>query len=360
MKRVLLVVPRLNLGGAETYVAMAARGLKARGYEVFTASGGGKIAADLEKEGIKHSFVPIRLNAALAAWLLARLVRKYSIDIVHANSAAAGIAAVRLKDKFPSLKVVYTAHGVFGYAPKERAIGKADKIIGVSHFVTDYAAERGFAKEKLTTIYNGVDTEKFKPNDDEAHKMSLRQKYNIPKRDFTVALVGRIANLTHKGHEDMLEIMEMAREDKRNWQLIYIGKGKAEARLKLLVKKRGLSDYISFIGQIDDVENVLDMADAIALPSKIETFGLVLAEAMAKEKPVVSYITGGTPEVLGGEDTGFLIEYNNRRAMYEKLAVLADDKELGKKMGKAGRRRVIENFSCKNMLDKIEAVYNEV
>jgi len=355
-KRILLVVPRLNIGGAETYVATVARGLKERGYDVFTASGGGVLAKELSAQGIPHFFVPIRLNVSLAAWLLARIVRRCGIDIVHANSAAAGIAAVKLKSRFQNLRVVYTAHGLFGHTEKEKTIGQADKIIGVSEFATDFARRQGFGEEKLTTIYTGIDTEKFRPREAPA---KLRESLGLSPDNFTVALVARMASLTYKGHEDMLEILRMAKG--RSWQLAFIGKGRAMGRLWLRARKLGLQKSVHFLGHSDAVETILDIADVVALPSKVETFGLVLAEAMAMEKPVVTYAVGGTPEVLGENgQAGFLVAPGDRQEFYEKLAQLASDRALGARMGKAGRRRVEECFSCRRMLDALEKVYHEI
>lgn len=356
MKNILLVVPRLNIGGAETYVATTARGLKERGYNVYTASGGGSIAAEMAEEGIKHFFVPIRLNASLAAWLLARIVRRYCIDIIHANSAAAGIAAVKLKDQFPDLKIIYTAHGVFGHNQAEMTIDKADKIICVSKFVEQYAIEKKYTPAKLTTIYTGIDTEKFRPHRQDKRK--LREQYGLSADKFTLAIVARVKSLLHKGHEDLLEIMQ--KPNAASWQLAVIGKGSAAGKLKRLADQYGLNENIHFLGHINNVEQILDAADVVVLPSKIETFGLVLAEAMAMEKPVVAYAVGGTPEVIGTDGTaGLLAELNNRQDLYEKIASLAADPVLAARIGHAGRLRVERKFSCAAMLDRLEQVYNE-
>lgn len=292
-------------------------------------------------------FVPIRLSAALAAWLLARLVRKYKIDVVHANSAAAGIAAVRLKDTFPDLKVVYTAHGVFGHNEAEMRIDRVDKIICVSKFVEKFALEKHFTPEKLTTIYTGIDTDKFRPH--RQSRQMLRQQYGLPQEAFVIAIVARVKNLLHKGHADLLEVMRQS--GARDWQLAVIGKGRAVGQLKKLAAQYGLSDRVHLFGHISEVQEVLDLADVVALPSKIETFGLVLAEAMAMEKPVVAYAVGGTPEVIGCDGAaGALVKLNDRQELYEKLAMLAVNPALAVRLGQAGRARVLERFSCEVML----------
>lgn len=134
MKRILFLVPRMNIGGAETYVYTAAKELRARGYEVFLASGGGRLADELKTAGIRTFFVPIRQSRILSVWRVSSIVKKYHIDIIHANSGAAGIIAARVK-RNTSVPVVYTAHGILGNMEKEYVIDQLDQIICVSEYV---------------------------------------------------------------------------------------------------------------------------------------------------------------------------------------------------------------------------------
>lgn len=97
VKRILFLVPRMNIGGAETYVYTAAKELRTRGYEVFLASGGGGLADELKAAGIRTFFVPVRQSRVLSVWRVSSIVKKYHIDIIHANSGAAGIIAARVK-----------------------------------------------------------------------------------------------------------------------------------------------------------------------------------------------------------------------------------------------------------------------
>ena len=356
MKNILLAVPRMNIGGAETYVKELALGLKQRGYNVYVASGGGVLANELMKQGIRHFFVPMRLHPVIAAWLLGRIVKKYKIDILHANSAAAGIAAVRLKDKYP-VKIVYTAHGVFGHNAKERTIQKADQIICVSEFVKNYAREKGYAAEKLTTIYTGIDTNKFCPQKEAGRR--LRQLYHLTEATFTLAITARIKNLQNKGHLDILEVL--TRYNKAaGWHLFVIGKGRALGRLKAEIKHRGLEDRVHCLGHSSAVQNILAVADVVVLPSKLETFGLVLAEAMAMEKPAVAYAVGGTPEVIADGKTGFLARLGDINDLYEKLSLLADNPLCCQEMGQAARLWVRGRFSQEKMLDEVEALYDRI
>ena len=206
MKNILLLVPRMNIGGAESYVALVARSLKSLGYNIFIASAGGALAVELQKEGIKHFFLPIRLSKFISGLLLKRIVEKYNIDLIHANSEAAGIVAVKTRNKYKlDIPIVYTAHGVLPAKVKD-IMNQVDKIIAVSEFSRKSAIKEGFLAEKIQVIYNGVDTDKFKPN--RQNKNLLRKKYNIPQEAFTMIIVSRIKNLRNKGHQHLLDVLK--------------------------------------------------------------------------------------------------------------------------------------------------------
>ena len=234
MKNILLLVPRMNIGGAESYVALVARSLKSLGYNVFIASAGGALAVELQKEGIKHFFLPIRLSKFISGLLLKRIVEKYNIDLIHANSEAAGIVAVKTRNKYKlDIPIVYTAHGVLPAKVKD-IINQVDKIIAVSEFSRKSAIKEGFLAEKIQVIYNGVDTDKFKPN--RQNKNLLRKKYNIPQEAFTMIIVSRIKNLRNKGHQHLLDVLKNYEVSKK-WHLVVIGKGKGFSDLKKKIKE---------------------------------------------------------------------------------------------------------------------------
>ena len=176
MKRILFLVPRMNIGGAETYVYTAAKELRARGYEVFLASGGGRLADKLKAAGIRTFFVPVRQSRFLSVWRVSSIVKKYHIDIIHANSGAAGIIAARVK-RNTSVPVVYTAHGILGNMEKEYVIDQLDQIICVSEYVRQDSIARGLHENHLLVRYSGIDTERFTANEEE--RIRLRKEFGF-------------------------------------------------------------------------------------------------------------------------------------------------------------------------------------
>ena len=356
MKNILLLVPRMNIGGAETYVYTVASELLSKGFKVFIASGGGKLAEELGKKGVKLFFLPIRWNVNLSAFLLQRIVRKYNIDLIHSNSTAAGFVAAKVKRSLGT-PVVHTAHGIFSNAEYKAGLCELDRIICVSEYVRLKAINEGAEPEKLITCYSGIDLNKFKP--DEGKRGSLRKEMGLTEDAFVLAIVSRIKNIRNKGHEAMLKILE-TKSGAKNWNLLVIGKGKGLLRLKYEIKQKNLTGNIQCLGHLTNVNEILNCVDVVVLPSGLETFGLVLAEAMAMKKPVVAYAVGGIPELINEGKTGFLVEKGNIDELYTKLAILSHDLSLCKRMGEVGRALIEEKFSCEKMMDELLSTYQSV
>lgn len=357
MKKILFLVPRMNMGGAETYVYTVAKELKNRGqYEIFLASAGGKFADELSGLGIKTFFVPVRFSKKLSMFLLKRIIKKHKIDLVHANSGDAGVIAALIKKEF-DIPVVYTAHGVFGNIEREHIIDIVDKIICVSNYVRERALKQNFTSSKLLTKYCGVDTKRFSPNAE--LRTELRKDYGISDDTLVLATVSRIKNLKHKGHESLLELFEKYAKQK-NWKLIVVGKGNGLIQLKYKIKKSGLENNIICLGHRTDVEKVLNVADVYVSPTSFETFGLAVAEGMAMQIPAVVYEIGGTPEVVNDGKSGFLVRFKDVSDLYEKINCLDANRNLLKNMSRQARRWVEENFTINQMVDGLEAIYREV
>lgn len=356
MKRILFVVPRMNIGGAETYVFTVIKELHQRGYEVFLASGGGQLADKLSDMGIPTFFLPIRLSRPLSAWLLARIVKKHHIDLIHANSGAAGIVAAKVKRQL-GIPVVYTAHGIFGNPEREYVIDELDTLICVSEYVKRDAIQRGFHESHLLVRYSGIDTDTFKP--DSAVREKLRKQYGIDKDTLVLAVVSRIKNLQHKGHQYLLDVLSQY-ASKESWKLVVIGKGHGLPVLKGQVRQLGLSEKVICLGHRTDVAYCLQMADVLVLPSRFETFGLVLAEGMAMGKPAIAFDVGGTSEVIKDGETGFLVEKNNTQELYEKIKQLDEDRVLLSTFSTQGMHWVRERFTTKKMVDELEVIYKKL
>lgn len=353
---ILMVVPRLNIGGAETYVTTVATGLADRGYKVVVASWGGNLVKTLLAHNVEHFLVPIRLNATVAGFMLRWIIKNKNIDIIHANSAAAGFAALKASQNL-KVPIVYTAHGILSHHKRDLELNKADEIICVSEFLRKVSIEQGFTANRLTTLYNGVDVNKFRPRLEDCNDM--RSRLGIGHDEFVVGIVSRIKNSRQKGHNDLLEMFTKFGIPHK-WRLLVVGKGMGLPALKRRAKQLGIGDKVCFAGLQHDVPQMMAAMDVVALPSSFETFGLVLVEASAMAKPVVAYAVGGTPEAVDDGHTGFVVPKGDIAGMYQRINELYANKDLALRIGENGMRRVHRMFNSELMLDNIIAVYNKV
>jgi glycosyltransferase involved in cell wall biosynthesis len=351
------VVPRLNIGGAETYVATLARNLKQRQYEVVLASWGGRLARALTNEGIPHYHVPIRWSARFSAALLKRIIMQERIDLVHANSADAGIAAY-LACRGTHVPWIITAHGrILHNQRKYDCVQDAHKVICVSEFLRgDICANTAINPEKLITVVNGVDLQHFSPAGQYA---CIRQQCGVRPEDFVIGIVSRVYTSHRKGHVDLLNILAHY-PVARSWRLMVVGTGHGLGKVKALAHRLGVADRVIFVGHCMNVAGLFEAMDVVALPSVSETFGLVISEAMAMGKPVVTYAVGGTPEVVDDGRSGFLVPLGNVDRFAECLHTLATDPARAARMGAAGRERVERLFDLRQMAGQITAIYDDV
>ena len=359
LRRVLLVVPRMNIGGAESHVAQVARALKSNGWSVEVASGGGSLAKMLEQEGIRHHWLPIRWGYFFAVWRLKQILENGKFVLVHAHSNAAGpVVAGAVKDL--GIPWIYSAHTGLR-PPRLESFGEAARILSVSDYNRRAVLERGAVflnPEKVLALHNAIDCDYFRP---ENRRNEIRKGWNIAEPIYVVGIVARLLKPERKGHMDLLAVL--TRPEAKNWRLAIVGKAHwwygGTRKVQKMAEKLGVADRVIWVGHQLDVRPALEGSDVIALPSGAESFGLALAEAMAMGKPVVGYAGTGMDEVIGPNEGGFLIPRFDVRALGDSLIEL-EDPRIRKQMGEMARNRIKRLYDLKPFLEKLICIYEEV
>ena len=131
---------------------------------------------------------------------------------------------------------------------------------------------------------------------------------------------------------------------------------------RALATTLGVDSHVQFRGFIEHgkLPDHYANADLFVLPSKMEAFGLVLAEAMASGLPVVSTRVGGIPEVVEEGVTGLLVPPNDPPALAEAIIDLLDDRDRMRAMGVRGRERVREHFTWDKVAERVVGFYEEI
>ena len=361
MRRILLVVKGLGLGGAERLVVSAALwGTRSR----FTY----EVAYLLPR---KDALVPELSDGDIAlhclgngpAWVrhLRSLVRKRSIDLVHLHSPVAAVSA-RLAVPGRGLRIVYTEHNVWArYRQVTRwanalTYGRNDHVFAVSDEVraSIRSSMLGRRCPNVETLHHGLDpgfAHRWSGND------GVRGELGI---ESDAPLIVSIANFKpFKGQEYLLRAAALVRRRIPDVRFVLAGVGPKEPEIKQLALELDLDDSVVFAGFRSDAPRVTAAADVFVLPSEHEGLPIALLEAMALGRPVVATNVGGTPEVLQNNETGMLVRSRDPEALASGIVALLDDPSLRGRLGSAARIRAAD-FDIRNAVRRMEQVYEEL
>jgi len=225
------------------------------------------------------------------------------------------------------------------------------RFICVSDFIRQKAIERGFPPHKTIVHYTGIDTDLFCPNP------------AVPRLPI-VLFVGRL--IPQKGCQFLIRAMARVQEVFEEVRLVIIGDGSFRPVLEQQAAE-GIKNY-QFLGVQDPeaVKQWMNRAMILCAPSvtgeagDTEGFGMVFAEAQAMGLPVVSFASGGIPEVVADGQTGFLVREGDCQSLADKLLVLISDKDLWLKFSGSGQARVQAQFDIWKQTSALEGIYDSV
>jgi glycosyltransferase involved in cell wall biosynthesis len=204
------------------------------------------------------------------------------------------------------------------------------------------------AVDRVVTIYNGVDTEAFAPRVRGPEALALRAELGLPGERLVVAFVG--GDWEHKGLRWAIEALAQAPD----WDLVVAGHGHAR-RYQELADSLGVGARVRWLGVVQDIQIVYELADAFVLPSSYETFSLVTFEAAASGLPILATPVNGVRELIQDGHNGFLIAAEPRE-IAERLGQLAADPALRVRLGDAARQSALA-FSWGEMVTKHHELY---
>jgi glycosyltransferase involved in cell wall biosynthesis len=364
-RRIAFVVADLSTGGVERHAATVSGSLAERGHSMTLIclhgprSGGSvgptgcrTIGLDM---GRSMGSVPI------AVFRLAALLRRGDVEIVMAAALIPGVVA-RLAGALAGVPVRVMWQHNFGhlgsYGQRERRVERwlsrlTTRYIGVCYTQLNYL--RGHTQlpaEKLAVVRNGVEV------GEPEHPAALPAL-----RDGADFVVGVVAVLRpEKDHRTLFRAFRLVLDGGSGRErLLVIGDGPERHDLELFAKEIGLDDRVVWLGNRDDVAELLPSLDVVALTStNIECLPYAVLEAMAAGRPVVATATGGLPELVDHGRTGLLAVPGNAQSVAAALSELRDDPDLRAAMGKAARERCREQFSHDRSVALLERYLEEM
>jgi glycosyltransferase involved in cell wall biosynthesis len=309
---VVQLLPALESGGVERGTLEVAHALVEHGHRALVISAGGRLVAPLVASGAEHFAWPIGRKSFKTLLLVGKL-RKFlleqKVDIVHARSRVpAWIAWLAWRGMNPATRprLVTTVHGMYGVNRYSRIMTLGERVIAVSNTVRDYILREYPDTEptRIHVIHRGVDGEAYRHGwkPDPSWQQAFLAQFPHAAGKQLLTLPGRITRL--KGHEDFIELI--ARLKRRGLPVHGLIVGGASAskqrylkKLRYRVRSVGLEADISFIGQRDDLKNILAISNLVlSLSTQPESFGRTTLEALRLGVPTAGYDHGGVGEIL--------------------------------------------------------------
>jgi len=284
------------------------------------------------------------------AWNMARR----HVDVVHANTFKAALiatfACMLARKPLVFHDRITIRHGIL-----ERLVARlAAKIVVVSSAL---AAKHGEAlRYKVTLIYDGVDTDYMSPE-----KVSVEA---LPGERGAVCYLGRIS--WEKGVDKLIEAAGLVIAKLPGTRFLVGGSpyttedSAYQRRLLRLVESLDLAGNVHFEGYVDDARAFISKSHVTVLPSRRESLGLVLLEAMALERAVVAFAVDGPREIITDRKDGLLVEPDNVEHLAEAILTMLQDVEFARRTGKMGRETVMSRFSVGTFVDRIARVYDGI
>jgi len=360
--RILYILTSLGVGGAEKLVLALADRMTARGHTVALLV----LRPQLEQElparpAVFRLGMRKTLWSGIAALLRARRVlRSFRPEVVHSHGIHGNLFARLLRILRMGPAPIATIHNIYegGWA-RMLAYRLTDRWCRMTTAVSCAAAERfvrlkAVAPAKSLAIPNGVDAKEFAP--DAARRREMRASAGLAG-EFLWLAAGRITPA--KDFATLLRAFAIVGTQCPSAWLWIAGEavdGAETGRIIRLAADLRIGDRIRCLGLRSDMPALLDAADGFVLSSAWEGMPLVVAEAMAMEKPVVATDVGGVRELL--DECGTLVPARDSQALAgAMLHTMRLTKEQRSEQGRAARARIAERFSIDALADAWESLY---
>lgn len=284
-----------------------------------------------------------------------RLAKQEGVKMIHAaRPLSEGLVArlVRLRTGIPYCCYTHGEDINIATTSRElrwltrRVLRGASAIIANSNFTRELLLkEWSVPAEKVRLLHPGVDCEYFQPAAPDAE---IRKRFGWDGRQ-VVLTVGRLQR--RKGQDVMIEVVAKLRDRFPNVLYAIVGDGEERARLEEKVTQLGVASQVQFMGEVKDEElrHCYQQCDIFALANRavgkdVEGFGMVLLEAQACGRPVLTGASGGTAETMRNGETGVVVACDHPDEPAAALAELLADREKLDRMGRAGREWVVGKF----------------
>lgn len=374
---ILMFFPWMITGGADRFNLSLINGLDKEKYNVIvilTEPNKNVLRQEFEKHAIVYdltSFIDQKYWLAFVNYI----IEKEDINVIfNSNSKFGYYVLPYLKARYSKLPIIdyihmeewYNRNG--GYSRYSSMLDSIiDKTLVCNENSKNILQEHfGRREEDIKTVYVGVDEDEFDPA--KYNKEKLLEKYSLDKNKHILSYICRISE--QKRPILLLEIINKLKEVRKDFKVLVVGEGNLLSKMKAKAKELNLDDYIQFLGNIEQTEEIYKISDLTINCSIKEGIALTSYESLSMGVPIVSSNVGGQAELID-ENTGILItcrqnekdiykeEYNQEEVNDFTNAIVEILNNLDKYKENC-RKRILDNFTLKSMIKNMSKIIEDV
>lgn len=359
----------LGEGGEGIHIHEIVKSFKKLGHEVCVDFPNKRKSLKLIKQNSPQFFVELGklFFNFINYYKLKKTILKQKPDLIYVRYALFDYAPIRIAKKFKVPLVLEVNNPLVYIAQKyeklcfvnlakrleNKIFLNSDAIISVSNTLKNYI--KNTEKNKIYVIHNGVDLNKFKPK----NSKDIREKYNL-KNKIVIGFVGSFS--PWHGLCDLLKTANKIVKRNKNIHFLIVGDGKQKKILVDFVNKNNLNQYVTFVNNIphSDIPSYVSSMDITIMPnSNFSGSPLKIFEYLAMKKPCIAMSTPAIKEIITHGYDGYLI--NDVSELNDAIPKLIEDKVLREKLGKNGRKTILErDYTWDNNVKKIIEIYKSL
>jgi len=363
-KKILYINFSMAMGGIESMIFDFSLHYRKLGHhvEVLTFKPDGVFIEKLQNHKVKVTVIEKKEGLDFSLFMkIARFLKSNRFDVLHTNNYATWLY-VSLANYFlgPKVKLIHTEHSIVDANTSRRLkIEKllsifTHKIVPVSDSVYDALFKTAkIKKDKLSLIYNGVNTDKFYP--DCNIKQELRAEYNIDNNCKIFGAIGRLVPV--KDHHTLILAFRDYLKSFPNDKLFIIGNGVLFDELTKKILELNIANNVLLLGQKDNIYELLNLFDIYVMSSLSEGFSIGLMEAMSMELPVIVTNVGGNKEIVLNNVNGRYISAGDAANMTLVFNDVRKNIENTTSYGKMARKSILGTYSAARMFKEYSKLY---
>ncbi|MDZ7808726.1 MAG: N-acetyl-alpha-D-glucosaminyl L-malate synthase BshA [Gracilimonas sp.] len=363
-----------TFGGSGVVATELAKNLAKNGHNIHMMSYSRPARLDTLETGITYHEVSINsyplfdyppYALALASQMV-NLIEYEDLDLLHVHYAlphatSAYLAKQIMCERGVTVPIITTLHGtditLVGRDPSykhvvEFSIDKSDGVTAVSEYLKRETYEHFEIEQDIEVIPNFIDLDRFQKSNKSHFKKAI-----CPNDEKVVVHVSNFRKV--KRVPEVVTVFAKILESGIESKLLLVGDGPDRQKAEQQCRDLGICDHVRFLGKLDQVEEVLSIADLFLIPSGSETFGLAALEAMSCSVPVISSNIGGLPEVNVHGETGYLCDLDDVECMANYGVNILSDPDLHERMSKNARKHAA-TFKQEEVVKQYENFYEKV